>query len=247
MSTGPIQNNPAIGKNWQAAINSVQAKDQQLKSEKAAPSTPSAPPTELPAIPSRRAPKAADADRLQEGLGNLNKTKMQFSIRLLKSLMFDLANEQKIIMRKSRQSDVEVAVDMYEAGADDMRDEAVMGLAGATTMATMQVAGAATVIGGGISQAKVGDTMMVSNKMMGFQAGSQVFGSVGSMTQGAFNYEAKMDEAQKASHDAAATKAKSLEESDNEDAKDEQQLVQSLIQLNEKLEESRHEAKRATA
>ena len=247
MTTTPIQNQPATAKNWQAVINSVKQSDQQTRSSAIASATPQAPHSAPSVLPSRAAPNAADGPLLAQGLDNISSTDLLFSIETLVRLMFKLALEQRNVRRISRMQDANAAESMGQAAAADLRDEAAMSVSGATVMASMQVVGSATVIGGGISTAKNTDTMAVTNKMMQFQAASQTFGATGQMAQGGFNYEVHQDEANKALHDASATRIKSLEEIESDDAKGETQLIQSIIQMQQKQEESRHEAVRATA
>lgn len=201
----------------------------------------------ISSLPQRAAPKTGDSTQVKEGMDRLSQTKVIFSIEVLLALLFDLANNQRRAQRESRMADASIAQDMGKAAAEDIRNEAIMGMTGSVLGATAQIGGAAAVIGGGIKTARSGNVMEVSNKMMTYQASSQTFSSMGQVTKGGFDYQGKQDEAQKALHDASATQAKSIEDSDSEDAKDEAQLVQAIIQLQQQQEESRHEAVRATA
>ena len=198
-------------------------------------------------IPSRKAPEAKDNAVVKEGLDNVKDRPVLFSIERLMALLFDLALTQREALRDERMTDANIAQQMGEAQAEDLRDEGAMEVSGAVFSATAQISGAAVVIGGGIGTIKNNNVMSVSNKMMAFQSASQAFGSVGTMSKGGFDYQEKQDEAQKALDDASASQAKSLEESDNDDQKEEQQIIQALVELQDKLIESRHEAVRATA
>ncbi len=245
MPTESVQNQTAV-KNWDIAVNSVQEGSQTVVSPTSSAATPFAPSAAPPEIPSRRAPDAADAQKFEEGLDNLNNTVLLFSIEALGRLLKLISLKQHQIESEARMAETEISQDMSGAAADDLREEGVMSLAGSTVMSLMQITGAAAMIGGGISQAKVSNTMAVSNRMMTFQAASQAISATGSMIQGGLNLEVKKEEAEKVLHEADAAVAKSLEESDNEASKEELQLVQAIIQFLEKLEESRHEAVKAT-
>lgn len=198
-------------------------------------------------LPQRAAPKTSESAQVKEGIEKLSDTRLLFSMQLLISLLFEIILKLKVEQRQSAMADATISEKMGMAAADDLRDEAAMSISGSVASAGMQVAGAATVIGGGIRTSKASNVMEVSNKMMTYQAASQSFGAAGQVSQGGFQYGEKQDEANKALHDATASQGKSIEESDKADEKDEDQLVQSIIQLQQKQEESRHEAARATA
>jgi hypothetical protein len=172
---------------------------------------------------------------------------MLFSVDVLIALLFEIALEARNTRRESAMADATIAEDMGMAAAKDLHDQAVMSVSGDTLSAVSQVAGASAVIGGGVRTAKSGNVMEVSNKMMSYQATGQSFGAVGTLSKGGFDYQSKQDEAQKALDDASATQARAIQDSDREDQKSETQLVQSIIQLRQQQEESRHEAARATA
>ena len=242
MSVQNVKNTPV---NWHNIVANVQGGLKTMKNKKTA--APHAPSSSPPAIPARKAPKASDSEQVKAGLENVNRTKLLFSIELLVSLLFKLAMDQSSARRASRMQDATTAEEMGEAAASDLRDEAVMAVTGAVVSSTAQIAGAGTMIGGGIRTAKMDNVMEVSNKMMTYQAVDQTFGAMGKTSQGGFDYQSKEDEAQKALDDSAASQAKSLEESDADDEKDEMQVVQSIIQLEQQMEETRHEAMRATA
>ncbi len=247
MTTTNINNQQIPIKNLQVALASVQQSSKSAEASGGNVSSPQAPKSEPSKLPSRQAPNASDVASLQDGLDNINITNLLFSVEVLVRLLFEIALKQRDVNRISNMQDITVAQSMGDAAAEDLREEATMSLAGSVVMASMQVAGAATVIGGSIRTAKINDTMTVTNKMMTYQAASQAFGATGTLGQGGFTAAAKTDEANKAMHDAMGTKAKSLGEIESDDAKDESQLLQSIIQMMEKLEETRHQAVNTTA
>lgn len=235
-------------KDWSSIVSKIQPNDKNNNAVVGAKNpTPNPMLAKASPLPQRAAPKTSDSGQVKKGIEELNDTKLLFSIQVLIALLFELVLKQRISQRESRMADATNAEQMQMAAADDLRDEAVMSVAGAAVSAGAQVAGAATVVGGGIRTAKTSNVMEVSNKMMTFQASSQALSASGQVAQGGFQYAEKQDEATKTLHDATASQEKSIEDSDNEDQKDETQLVQSIIQLQQKQEESRHEAVRATA
>lgn len=239
-------------KDWSSLVAKVATKTQQKGNKTPEVKTPGvkAPNPQMAhiaALPERAAPQTNQSAQVKEGVETLTGTKLKFSIEVLIALLFELALKERQARRESSMADATAAEQMGMAAAKEVKSQAVMEITGAVFSATAQVTGAATVVGGGIRTVKSGNFMEVSNKMMTYQATSQAFGSGGQLTKGGFDYQAKQDEAQKAMDDASATQAKSIEESDNQDQKDEAQLVQSIIQLQQQQEESRHEAMRATA
>ena len=238
-------------KNWHGLLSKLEkTQTTQAKDDIAhtvAPKSLTRSPQKSSALPSRAAPKASQSAEVKDGIDSLSNSRIQFSIETLIQLLFELALKQREARRESRMADATAAEEMGMAAAEDLKDEGAMEVTGATLLAGAQVAGAATVVGGGVRTAKTDNVLEVSNKMMSYQATSQSFGAVGQLSKGGTDYEAKQDEAQKALHDASATQAKSIEDSDNEDQKDEAQLIQSIVQLKQQQEESRHEAVRATA
>ncbi len=250
-------------KDWSGLVNQLQAAQKTKTKTTAADGTtstsaaasatasasPSAP-TQLAkesALPQRATPKANAGAEVKKGVETLSNTTLFFSVETLIELLFDLALKQREARRESRMADATAAEEMGMAAAQDIKDEGSMEITGAVLASTAQVAGASTVIGGGVRTGRTENVMEVSNKMMTYQATSQTFGAAGQVAQGGSQYTEKQDEAQKALHDASATQAKSIEDSDSEDKKDEAELIQAIIQLQQQREESRHEAMRATA
>ena len=217
-----------------------------LKGKTVSGATHGAPPLEGAGhLPQMAPPDAAHAGAVASNLQSL--PAISFSLSQIINLVLELANQMHKTERQETMQEADAALAMGEEAADDLKASASDVLIGAAIGASMKIIGAGISLGGAAKTGDIADSQTVMNKMMGYQAASQLTGSVGEYGDGTMKYEGQIAQSDKEVHEAQGQRLKSVEDSERQDAAEEQQLVQSIIQTLEKQEESRHEAVRATA
>ena len=193
---------------------------------------------DLPARPTPAANAAADT------LTNLSNMKDSYALMDEAAALFLLAMlQQRNADRQSIMVDGKLKMDAHNQAADDIHQSAIAAVIGSTIAGTISI-GSGITSGAAATRATAkeganSDPMKFQNNMMKYQNLNQTTTGVGQIINGGMSYQSKIYDAQKEGDEAQADEAGSIQESDRSDANEDQQLIQTILQTLEKIEEAR--------
>lgn len=192
-------------------------------------------------LPARATPST---DAPATTLTNLSNMKDSYSLMTEAAALFLLAMlQQRNADRQSIMVDGQLKMEAHNLAADDIKQAAVASVIGSTIAGTISIgsgitAGAASTRAG-LKESNTSDPMAFQNKMMKYQNLNQTSTGVGQVINGGMTYQSKVYEAQKEGDEANVDEANSIQESDRSNANEDQQLIQTILQTLEKIEEAR--------
>lgn len=192
-------------------------------------------------LPTRATPPA---DAPATTLANLSSMKDSYSLMTEAAALFLLAMlQQRNANRQAIMADGELKMEAHNLAADDIKQSAIAAVIGSTIAGTISIGSGITsgaaATKAGFKEGNTSDPMAFQNKMMKYQNLNQTSSGVGQVINGGMSYQSKAYEAQKEGDEAVADQANSIQESDRSNANEDQQLIQTILQTLEKIEEAR--------
>lgn len=192
-------------------------------------------------LPARATPSA---DAPATTLTNLSNMKDSYALMTEAAALFLLAMlQQRNADRQSIMADGKLKMEAHNLAADDIKQSAVAAVIGSTIAGTISIGSGITsgaaATRAGLKEGNTSDPMAFQNKMMKYQNLNQTSTGVGQVINGGMSYQSKVYEAQKEGDEANVDEANSIQESDRSNANEDQQLIQTILQTLEKIEEAR--------